>query len=175
MIEHDAFPIKLPATEVDWEEGVRQLNDCEYLFVSKIRPMELALGLILNEAKPQAEIVVPATASPLERLRDGGRPIEEDATCRQFEVFFEQNSMVSYTVLNESYGKYPEAAEEFVGKLFRVFSKSHLLDFTKKATIACDEYPGPLHHYEIACLNHVIDVITTKPPRIAIGMWKGDR
>jgi len=69
--------------------------------------------------------------------------------------------MVSYTVLNESYGTYPEPPEQFSGKLFRVFEWSHLLEFTKKTTCASDEYPGVLQHYEIACLNHVIDVICT--------------
>jgi hypothetical protein len=35
--------------------------------------------------------------------------------------------MISWTVLNESYGKYPEPPEQFTGKLFRVFSRSHLI------------------------------------------------
>ena len=76
--------------------------------------------------------------------------------------------MVSYTVLNESYGTYPEPPEQFSGKLFRVFEWSHLLEFTKKTTCASDEYSGVLQHYEIACLNHVIDVICTGPPRISV-------
>jgi hypothetical protein len=42
-----------------------------------------------------------------------------------------------------------------------------LLEFTKKTTYAGDEHPGVLQHYEIACLNHVVDVICTGPPRIS--------
>jgi hypothetical protein len=87
-------------------------------------------------------------------------------------LIFEQASVVSYTVLNESYGKFPEPPEKFTGKSFRIFSWSHLLEFTRKATIACDEYPGSLQHYQLASQNHVIDVIATKPPRIAVGMWR---
>jgi hypothetical protein len=64
------------------------------------------------------------------------------------------------------YGIYPREPEKFVGKLFRVFSWSHLLEFTKRATVASEFYPGPLGHYEIACQNHVVDVISTAPPRI---------
>jgi hypothetical protein len=78
--------------------------------------------------------------------------------------------MVSYTVLNESYGVYPEEPEKFVGKLFRAFSWSHRLEFTKRTTIASEFYPGPLQHYEIACLNHIVDVITTRPPRVEVGL-----
>jgi hypothetical protein len=144
--------------------------------VHEIHPIqELALGLVINEAKTQGrERTARENASPIEKILSGCRPIEEDRSCRVFEVLFEQNAMISYAVLNESYGKYPEPPEEFTGKLFRIFSNSHLLEFTRKTTYACDEYPGVLRHYEIACLNHVIDVIATKPPRIAVGRWRGE-
>ena len=75
--------------------------------------------------------------------------------------------MVSYSVLNESYAAYPMAPEEFTGKLFRVFTWSHLMEFTRRTTCASDEYPGVLRHYEIVCACHVIDVICTQPPTIA--------
>jgi hypothetical protein len=163
--------------EVEWEEGARQLNECANLYAREIRPIQqLALGLIVNEAKAQPETVAPPQGAPAviaEILRDC-KPIKEDPTCRVFELLFEQDAMVSYTILNETYGKYPEPPEEFTGRLFRIFSKSHLLDFTRQTTAASDEYPGVLRHYEIACLNHIIDVVTAKPPRIAVGMWKDE-
>jgi hypothetical protein len=155
--------------ELDWEEGAREINECEYLYVDSIRELaELTLELIMTEAKVQAEILVPRDESPVEQLRLGARPIERDATCRSFRLIFGQRHMVSYTVLNESYGRYPESPEQFAGRLFRVFSWSHLLDFTKRTTYASDEHPGVLQHYEIACLNHVVDVICTGPPKIGI-------
>jgi hypothetical protein len=156
-------------TAVEWEEGTRQINECGYLFVDSIRePEELTLELTVTEAKPQAQILVPRNESAFEELLVGGRPIERDLSCRLFRLIFDRNHMVSYTVLNESYGRYPEAPEQFIGKLFRVFSWSHLLEFTKRTTSASDEYPGVLQHYQIACLNHVIDVICTGPPGIAV-------
>jgi hypothetical protein len=44
------------------------------------------------------------------------------------------------------------------------------LEITRKTTYAGDDHPGPgpLEHHQIPCLNHVIDVITTRPPQIAI-------
>ena len=156
--------------DVEWNEGARELNDCEYLLAHSIREIEeLTLELVVTEAKPQAPILAPQAEGPVEALLVGGRPIESDSTCRYFKLIFDRTNMVSYTVLNESYGAYPEAPEEFTGKLFRVFSRSHLLDFTKRTTYASDEYPGVLQHYEVACLNHVVDVICTGPPRIAVG------
>jgi hypothetical protein len=154
---------------LDWEEGARQINECEYLYVDSIRELEeLTPELIVTEAKLQAQILVPRDESPVEQLRLGARPIESDVTCRSFRLVFDRRHMVSYTVLNESYGRYPESPEQFTGKLFRVFSWSHLLEFTKRTTYASDEHPGVLQHYEIACLNHVVDVICTGPPRISV-------
>jgi hypothetical protein len=155
--------------ELKWEDGANQINECEYLFVDGIRELEeLALELVVTEAKVQAEVLVPRDESPVEQLRSGAHPIERDGTCRSFRLIFEARHMVSYTVLNECYGKFPEPPEQFTGKLFRVFSWSHLLELTKRTTRACDGHPGVLLHYEIACLNHVVDVICTAPPRISV-------
>lgn len=153
--------------ELSFDEGSQQIDDCENLFADEIRELEeLTLGLIISEAKPQAAIAEPRDDSAWEKLLVGARPIETDSTCRRFRLIFDRNSMVLWTVLNESYGKYPKAPENFSGRLFRVFGSSHLLEFTRQTTIASDEYPGPLLHYEVACLNHVIDVICTKPPKV---------
>ena len=160
---------ELAAADVEWEEGADQINECEYLFAHSIREIEeLTLELTLTEAKAQAQALEPRTESigaPLSQCH----PIQTDETCRSFRLVFDRNRMVSYTVLNESYGKYPESPEQFTGKLFRVFSRSHLLEFTRRTTNASDEYPGVLQHYQIACLNHVVDVICTGPPRITVG------
>ena len=149
---------------LEWEERARQIDECGYLFVDSIREIEeLTLELMVTEAKSQRRNVAPADSSSIE-------PIERDATCRSFRLIFNRDQMVSYTVLNESYGKYPESPEQFSGKLFRIFSWSHLLEFTKRTTYVSDENPGVLQHYQTVCLNHVVDVICTGPPSITIGM-----
>lgn len=156
--------------EVPWQEGARDLDDCTYLFAVSIREIEeLTLGLTLVEAKAQAPATAAAGLDPLVGLMMGGSPIERDDTCRVFGLVFDRDHMISYTVLNESYGLYPQPPEVFTGKLFRIFSHSQLLEFTQKTTCASNRYPGPLMHFQIACLNHVIDVVTIAPPKIAIG------
>lgn len=157
-----------PIRQLDWPDGSHQINDCEYLFAVSIREIEeLTLEVTLTEAKLQAEIQAPRDESEVGQLLVGGRPIEPDATCRLFRVVFDRRHMVSYSVLNESYGRYPEPPEQFTGKLFRVFSWSHLLEYIRATTYASDENPGVLQHYQIACLNHVVDVICTSPPTIS--------
>ena len=124
----------IPA-ELDWEDGARQINDCEYLYLDGIREIEeLTLELMVREAKVQDRTLAARDDSAVKQLLAGSRPIETDPTCRVFQLVFDRNRMVSYTVLNESYGKYPEPPEQFTGKLFRIFSWSHLLDFTKRTT-----------------------------------------
>lgn len=165
---------KLEKAGLEWEDGARQINECDYLFADSIRELEeLTLELIVKEAKVQAQIVLPRDGSAVEQLLARAKPIERDATCRSFRLIFDRNHMVSYTVLNESLGRYPEPPELFTGKLFRVFQWSHLLEFTKRTTYASDEYPGVLQHYEVACLNHVVDVICTGPPSITVAPVPG--
>lgn len=109
----------------------------------------------------------PRSCSPRRKPRRaasiGSQANREGCNMSVFPVIFDPKQMVSYTVLNETYGRYPESPEQFAGKLFRVLSWSHLLEFTKRMTYASDEHPGALLHYEIACLNHVVDVICTGP------------
>lgn len=163
----------LVAVEVPWEEGARLINECDYLFATDVREIEeLTLRLTIVEAKLQAPLETAEAPGPLASLMAGGRPIEEDETSTHFKLLFDRNHMISYTVLNESYGKYPEPPEAFTGKLFRIFSHSHLLEFTERTTYASGGYPGVLMHFEIACLNHVIDVVCTAPPKIAVGRPK---
>ena len=55
--------------ELDWEEGARQINECENLYIDSVRELEeRTLELIVTEAKVQAQILVPRDESPVERL-----------------------------------------------------------------------------------------------------------
>jgi hypothetical protein len=166
----DLISETVETVEVPWEEGARLINECTYLFATDVREIEaLTLGLTIVEAKAQAPISATEATGPFASLMIGCRPVEEDETCRVFQLLFDRNHMIFYTVLNESFGKYPEPPEVFTGRLFRVFSHSHLLEFTERTTYASGGYPGVLMHFEIVCLNHVIDVICTAPPMIAVG------
>jgi hypothetical protein len=81
--------------EVPWEEGARLINECTYLFATDLREIEeLTLGLTIVEAKAQAPISTPEDTGPLASLRIGSRPIEEDETCRLFQLLFDRNHMI---------------------------------------------------------------------------------
>jgi hypothetical protein len=67
----------LVTVEGPWEDGAKQIDDCQYLFAVDVRELEeLTLRLTLVEAKAQA----PLTAeddSVYGVLSDGARPIQQ--------------------------------------------------------------------------------------------------
>jgi len=156
----------------NWRDVAKEMDDCTYLFLRWIgEPKDNHLRLIIEEASPQSHRtwIPPIESSPeIADILAGASPIESDSKSRLFEVSYED--YISYTVMNESYGKFPEPPELFTGKLFREFQWSYLLEWTRKVSYASDDHPGPgiLQHHEIACLNHVIDVITTRPPNLTL-------
>lgn len=148
------------------------MDECTYLLAADIGEIEeLTLALTIVEAKVQAAITTTEDGGPPSWLTIEGRPIEQDETCQIFQLVFDRNHMISYTVLNKSYGKYTEPSDVFKGRLFRTFSHSHLLEFTGRAC-ASGDCSGALMHFEIACLNQAIDVICTAPPKIAVSTQK---
>jgi hypothetical protein len=155
---------------MNWRDVARELNECGYLYLRWIgEPEELRLRLVIEEARVQDRPVIPTSRPPeLQKILSDARPIKSDEGCRLFEIIY--SDPISYTVLNESYGVYPTTPEVFTCKLFREFSWSYLLEMTRKTTYANDEHPGPLplQHHSIACLNHVIDVITTREPEMRL-------
>ena len=74
---------------------------------------------------------------------------------------------IAYSVRNESFTVIDEY-EMYKGSAFAVYSKSRYLDFIEIGTIADDIHPGPFKHYGIHALNHIIDVVSTEPPRISV-------
>ena len=167
----DAGPVPYPLgmSNMNWRDVARELGECDNLFLRWIgEPEELHLRLIVEEARAQDRVVVAPVHMPeLSAILDGARPIESDEDCRLFEIIYTQP--ISYSVLNETYGRYPEIPEIFIGKLFREFSWTYLLEMTRKTTYASDDHPGPLplQHHSIVCLNHV-DVITTRVPEMRL-------
>jgi hypothetical protein len=94
-----------------------------------------------------------------------GHSIEIDEALPIVQLVFD--SYVSYSIINESFTVLDEF-ETFEGNSFRIFKKSRYLDFISKGTIVNDVFPEeqPVH-YEIACLDHIIDVISFDEPMVS--------
>ncbi len=154
-----------------WRDVARQIDECRYLYMRGLHePRDNKVRFLVEEAGLQTPRPASGNAAlgSVAALLEDAQPIESDSSSRLFEIVYDE--YISYTVSNETYSKYPELPEVFTGNLFRIYSWSFLLEMTRKTTYAGDEHPGPgpLEHHQIPCLNHVIDVITTRPPRMAV-------
>ena len=138
-----------------------EIDSCHSLFLREAtEPIQNSLRLIIEEA-----IVLPEEVP----IRMGGteitgcHPVKSTDDSRVFEISWK--NYVAYSLINESFTVKDES-QEFSGRLFRIYTKSHFLDYVSRATIACKEYPGPLQHIEVICECHVVDVVSTESPQV---------
>jgi hypothetical protein len=144
--------------------GFAELDSCRYLDLRELRePHENGLRLLIQEAD----------ASPIEETLKideielkGSRAIKATKTSRTFELLWQR--YVAYSVRNESFTGGASADEAFSGRLIRFYTKSYFFDYVEKATFACTDFPGPLTHICLVCLNHVVDVIAVDLPTITV-------
>jgi hypothetical protein len=142
-------------------EDFAEIDSCYSLFLREIsEPRANSLLLLIEEASvlPE-EIAVAVGGTEL----TGCHPIRPVEGSRLFELIWDR--YVAYSVRNESYVSRDES-EEFSGRFARIYSKSHFLDYVCRATFARSEYPGPLQHIELVSECHIIDVVSTEPPRV---------
>lgn len=131
-------------------------------FLRKIEePKDNSLRLVIEEAKsdgpPEDIEILP------DKVNCGLWPIESDSSCPAFELVWPW--YVAYSVRNESFCAL-DKEEVWEGRLFCLYSKSHFLDYLARATFASDDYPGPMRHWGVNCLNHIVDVVSTDDPQI---------
>jgi hypothetical protein len=142
-------------------KGFAEIDSCHSLFVREItEPRENSLRLMIEEAFVLPEEVTVAVGGT---EITGGHPIRCVEGSRLFEIVWD--FYVAYSVRNESYVTRDES-EEFSGRFARIYSKSHFLDYVSRAAFACSEHPGPLQHVGLVSECHIIDVVSTEPPRV---------
>jgi len=151
---------------------IEQIQSCQYLYMSEIgEPRDNELRIVILEAKSGAigeRKAEDEKDEVLKRILETCAPIEHRVGCRMFELFWP--NYVGYSVRNESYAQSDEY-EKFDGRLLVEYSRSRCLDFLSKATFADSTYPGPLKHWGIFCLNHIIDVVSTFEPEVKMSTY----
>lgn len=142
---------------------IEQINQHGYIYLIEVGEPEVnVIRIVIEEAKvnDEAEDIDLGAA----KITDV-HPIISDRTCHSYEIIF--GSYIAYAVLNESYASVDES-EKFTGRYFRVYSQSRFLDYIRVATFASEDYPGEFTHYEIACLDHVVEVVSVSEPKIRL-------
>jgi hypothetical protein len=145
-------------------EVAQVLDSCYTVFLREIsEPEENVLRLVLQEANANSETVsLKADGTTIENLRR----IESTERSRTFELRW--NQYIAYSVRNESFALQDDSELHLSGRLMRLYSKSHFLDYVSRATLANEQYPGPYTHVRILSENHVVDVISTQSPEIRL-------
>lgn len=138
-----------------------EVDSCKYLYLREVsEPRDNRLRLLVEEATDAG----PSQSIQLPGLDITGCPIESTLSCRLFELVWD--FYVAYSVRNESFVARNET-ETYSGRLLNVYQKSHFLAYVSAATFASNDHAGPLHHIGVNCLNHIIDVVSTKTPTIS--------
>lgn len=147
--------------------------DCKYLYLDRLfEPAENQLTVRILEATSGGQIQHGLLDSePFKPLKDvlaGATAIEHRAGCRIFELTW--RSYVGYSVLNESFAVPEPETSTREGHLFVEYTSSVYLDYLKRASWACADFPGPYRHWAALCLNHIIDVASVDEPVVAISI-----
>jgi hypothetical protein len=139
---------------------IGDIDGCRHLFLHGVsEPNDHELRLLIAEAKLgeiDNDVVVGRTIFP-------SRPIRYTEDCRLFEVHWLH--CAAYLVRDEAYAV-PDSYDQFSGQRFVLYSKSRFLDLMLATTIK--ELVGPIRHWGILCLNHVVDVISKHDPVVRI-------
>jgi hypothetical protein len=143
------------------DQAIAALNTCKYLFLAAIEELDNnGLRIVVREgvpAGPAEPLLIAGTAIT------GGIRISVTEESAAFELVWQR--YVAYGVINESFGA-PDDEAIYTGNRFRLYSKSHFIDYLSRASFACEEYPGPTRHIAVLCENHIIDVIATMMPTV---------
>jgi hypothetical protein len=141
---------------------VAQLRAQESLYLASLEEPE-ANELRIVVAGMRAQRQAP---SPPDAPVPGAVRVEPDETTATFEILF--TSYVGYLVRNETFALNATADTWTGGRLFRTYTQSEYLRFLSATTRATDEYPGPLRHTAIVCVDHVIDVVSSTVPEVRV-------
>ena len=138
-----------------------KINSCKYLYLHELgEPRDNSLRLVIHSARTEP------LGTGVEGLRPQAStwaPIIPTKDSHRFELTWP--NYVAYAVRDESFAQ-SSLNEIFSGHLARVYKKSDFLAYVEKATFAGPDYPGPLTHVSILCLNHIIDVVAVGLPAV---------
>ena len=143
------------------------INSVKYLYLRELsEPRDNSLRLVVQEAvdnrsaPPSVRSEVPEFANI---LKDAW-PIESVEGCKTFELSWERYA--AYLVTEELIGAGGTYDDEvYMGRLLRVYTKSHFLDYLARDTGGHIE---PIQHFKLVCLNHLIDVGCYAAPDIRL-------
>ncbi|WP_374965562.1 hypothetical protein [Lysinibacillus sp. RS5] len=133
-----------------------------YIYLNKLfEPEENSLRVLIDRCKVNQ---TKETVKVTDEVEIVASPIDVDDNLPILQLDFD--TYVAYSVIDESFTVMDDY-EISDGNFFRIYTISRYLDFIKAGTIAEDIFPEKQFvHYQIPCLNHIIDIISYDEPQI---------
>ena len=151
-------------------DAIRQLNSVRYVYLRDISEADKSvlnsLRMVVEEAVVNEAAVETSERPELANVLSGAHPIESVVGCKKFQLSWK--SYLAYLVTEELVGSNAPNGyhdEIYIGKILRVYSKSHFLDHVMR------DIGGHIYdilHYKVICLDHLIDVVSYDPPKVEI-------
>ncbi len=118
----------------------------------------------------ELRILVSQSTHPKERSskKESSNELEAiitDESLPLIEIVFDY--YVGFNVINEGYAGV-DKNEKYAGKFFRIYENSAFLDYIRKTTFAESVLEKQITHYEVACLNHIIQIADIGEPTIKL-------
>lgn len=97
-------------------------------------------------------------------ISEAGNEVGSQENDKQYKVIFD--NYIAFSFINESYSL-EDDTEQFTGRLLKIYSKSKFSDYVENSTVDVEFINEKSYqHYEFACLNNIIDVISSEKPVI---------
>ena len=151
-------------------DAIRQLNSVRYVYLRDISEADKSvlnsLRMVVEEAVVNEAAVETSERPELANVLSGAHPIESVEGCKKFQLSWK--SYLAYLVTEELVGSNaPNGYDDeiYIGKILRVYSKSHFLDHVMRDT---GGHIYDILHYKVICLDHLIDVVSYDPPKVEI-------
>ena len=156
--------------ESAFSNATEQLNSVRYVNLREIsepnKRVLNSLRIIVDEVVVNETAVVVSDRPELANLLAGAHPIETVEGCKAFTLTWKH--YLAYLVTEELVGSnamngYDD--EVYVGKILRIYRKSHFIDHIMRDT---GGHLQEILHYKLICLDHLIDVVSYDPPEVEI-------
>ncbi len=142
---------------------MQQIDSAKHLYLRSIyEPEDNVLLLVVQEAGASGH---PKNIQLGETTVSGVQDIVSGEHELAYQIMFPY--YISYAVTNESFAIVDDA-EVRTGRLFSIYTKSRFLDYVRATMLVTEDFPGPISHFQVNCLNHSIDVVSTSKPEIKV-------
>jgi hypothetical protein len=150
-----------------FEKFLEDVNTEKYIYLDRLEETEdgLVIEIMGTTTSPLDEQDIASTAEEF------GEDVAELVKCsssidpnedKRWRLVFE--NYISYAVINESYDNGDRATRDDHNCVCTA-DDSDWLDYVKKSTFAFQIING-IRHYQIRCLDHIINVAADEPPFI---------